>query len=275
MQDLFYITILAAFMGYTHPRQELSRQKPLGRVLSPPVLLSTTLQLAVIIVFQTASLRALYRVPWYTRSLGTPDLRTIVAPETTTIYLMGLAQFLILALVFNKGHPHRMPLWTNLGLTLALVCQLGFLIYSTFAVDAFTTKVQQLVGFGPPLGLPVSFRGVLVLIFVLNAGAALGAEALCQLILMAVGGLRSKYGWFGGKKQQQQYAFSSSGSELPLPPPIESMGSGVPLRTPHALDGSNGGAYAGSTGGQASRRGVNGAAAAATGAAPQHNTALL
>jgi cation-transporting ATPase 13A3/4/5 len=274
VQDLFYITILAAFMGYTHPRQELSRQKPLGRVMSLPVLLSTTLQLAVIIVFQTASLRALYRVPWYTRSLGTPDLRTIVAPETTTIYLMGLAQFIILALVFNKGYPHRMPLWTNLGLTLALICQLGFLVYSTFAVDAFTTKVQQLVGYGPPLGLPVSFRGVLVLIFVLNAAAALGAEALCQLILMAVDGLRTKYGWFGGRKKQQQYAYSSSDA-APLPPPIESMGSGVPLRTPHALDPSSGGAYAGSTGGQPSRLGMNGAAAAAAVAPPAHNTALL
>jgi hypothetical protein len=52
LQDLFYITILAALMGYTEPRKELARAKPVGRVLSLPLILSLLLQIAVIIVFQ-------------------------------------------------------------------------------------------------------------------------------------------------------------------------------------------------------------------------------
>lgn len=39
--------------------------------------------------------------------MGTPDLRTYVAPETTVIYLINLAQFITLGVVFNKGYPHR------------------------------------------------------------------------------------------------------------------------------------------------------------------------
>ncbi len=31
----------------------------------------------------------------------------MLSPETSTLYLVGLAQFIILALVFNKGYPHR------------------------------------------------------------------------------------------------------------------------------------------------------------------------
>lgn len=52
IQDLFYITILAALMGYTEPRKTLARAKPVGRVLSLPLILSLCLQIAVVIVFQ-------------------------------------------------------------------------------------------------------------------------------------------------------------------------------------------------------------------------------
>lgn len=38
---------------------------------------------------------------------------------------MALAQFVVLALVFNKGMPHRSPLWTNLWLVAVLVIQVG------------------------------------------------------------------------------------------------------------------------------------------------------
>jgi cation-transporting ATPase 13A3/4/5 len=60
-----------------------------------------------VIVLQLIALASLHRVPWYTPTTGTTDLRTYVAPETSVIYLTNLAQFVILAVVFNKGHPHR------------------------------------------------------------------------------------------------------------------------------------------------------------------------
>ncbi|WIA28629.1 hypothetical protein OEZ86_011166 [Tetradesmus obliquus] len=176
IQDLFYITILAALMGYTKPRKELARAKPVGRVLSLPLILSLLLQIAVVIVFQLIALRAMRRIPWYKSTIGTPDLRTYKAPETTVIYLINLAQFIILGVVFNKGYPHRQPLWTNVGMLVAMILQVMFLIYSLFSVDAFTTKVQTMVGRGPPDGLPTAFRAGLLLIMVVNAAVALLAE---------------------------------------------------------------------------------------------------
>lgn len=215
LQDLFYITILAALMGYTEPRKTLARDKPVGRVLSLPLILSLLLQIAVVVVFQVSmvacvtwyllaclllevflllhtqglpahallhmpfsnmsyccgllvsyaaahwgvllclqvfghssfavsciasptqcrqppkptpykhanrltgacavvvmlmqlvALGAMHRIPWYKPTVGTPDLRTYSAPETTVIYLVNLAQFVILGAVFNKGYPHR------------------------------------------------------------------------------------------------------------------------------------------------------------------------
>eukprot|EP00775_Hariotina_reticulata_P010483 gene10483-10642_t len=168
IQDLFYITILAALMGYTRPRKTLARAKPVNRVLSLPLIVSLLLQIAVVIVFQIVVLRSLHRIPWYKPTIGSPDLRTYQAPETTVIYLTNLAQFLILAAVFNKGYPHRQPLWTNWGLTTAMILQTLFFIYSLFSVDAFTTKVTNLVGKDPPDGLPDVFRAVLLAILVAN-----------------------------------------------------------------------------------------------------------
>jgi cation-transporting ATPase 13A3/4/5 len=203
LQDLFYITILAALMGYTRPRQDLAKTKPMPRVLSLPLVLSLILQIAVLVVFQIAALQSLHRVPWYTRTRGTPDLRTYVAPETTVIYLLGLAQFIILALVFNKGFPHRQPLWTNTGLLISLVLQIGFLVYQLFSVDAFTVKVVQLVGRDPNLGLPTDYRAFLLLIMVVNAASALLMELICGMLLLLIYKVKEKYGarLGGGRKE--------------------------------------------------------------------------
>jgi hypothetical protein len=153
VQDLLYITVLAALMGRTRPRRDgLAAEKPPGRVVSAPLLVATVAQLVVVAAFQIAALMLLRASPGFTPTKGTPDLKTIVAPETTVIYLASLAQFLVLALVFNRGKPHRQPLFTNLGMVLSLLAQTAFLLYSLFAVDAFTTKAMQLVpSRDPPL----------------------------------------------------------------------------------------------------------------------------
>lgn len=56
---------------------------------------------------------------------GTSDLMTVMSPENTITYLVALSQFIILALVFNNGHPHRSPLYTNWSLLGSLVVQVG------------------------------------------------------------------------------------------------------------------------------------------------------
>lgn len=60
-------------------------------------------------------------MPWYTPTVGTTDLRTYKAPETTVIYLTNLAQYVILAVVFNKGHPHRQVAPLLVGLVVVVL----------------------------------------------------------------------------------------------------------------------------------------------------------
>jgi cation-transporting ATPase 13A3/4/5 len=164
-------------MGSTRPRSKLSSVKPLPRVLSWPLMLSTLLQLLIVVAFQLIALAALRAQPGYVRTLGPPTVTQVVAPENTTVYLVSLAQFVILALVFNKGRPHRAPLLSNLGLVAALLAQAAFLLYSLFAGGGFNANVQQIVALDSVVA--PGFRALLLGLIVANLVVAYLAELLC------------------------------------------------------------------------------------------------
>ena len=52
-----------------------------------------------------------------------------------------LGQYIIMALVFNKGKPHRSELYTNFSLLSVLLAQAVFLLYSLFSDDWFNREV--------------------------------------------------------------------------------------------------------------------------------------
>lgn len=131
VQDLFFTTILASFMGLTHPRaHNLSKTRPLQRVMSLPLLTSIFLQITIVVVFQILSLLLLRLQPGYTRSKGSPELNIIMSPENTVTYIIALSQFIILAIVFNKGRPQE--LITNKLLVSALLLQTIWVLCSLF-----------------------------------------------------------------------------------------------------------------------------------------------
>jgi cation-transporting ATPase 13A2 len=202
IEDLFFTTVSASLMGFTRPRSRLSSVKPLPRVLSWPLMLSTLLQLLIVVAFQLIALAALRAQPGYVRTLGPPTVAQVVAPENSTIYLVSLAQFVILALVFNKGRPHRAPLGSNPGLVAALLAQGAWLLYSLFAGGGFNAKVQQLVGLDSVVG--PRFRALLLALVLANLVVAYLAELLCAGLQWGV--RRSKK---GARQREAQAAAES------------------------------------------------------------------
>lgn len=89
-------------MGYTAPRTALSTEKPIGRVLSTPVLLSTGAQVAVVMMFQLIGLAALRSRPGYQRSEGSRDIQEVASPENFVVYTLGLAQFMIVVRMYSN-----------------------------------------------------------------------------------------------------------------------------------------------------------------------------
>ncbi len=56
--------------------------------------------------------------------------------ENSVAFLMALGQFLIIAFVFNKGPPHRKPLYTNTGLLLGERGDAALACWATLSVGA-------------------------------------------------------------------------------------------------------------------------------------------
>lgn len=146
IQDLLFTTVLAGVMGFTGPAKKLNKQRPPARLMSLGIWLPVLAQFLIVAIFQLAALGLLRSQSWYTQFDPTPDgqenrdttcfTRTMVntprcsmSYENSTVFLLSLGQFLITALVFNKGPPHRLPLYTNVWLLMAIIVQTLFLVY--------------------------------------------------------------------------------------------------------------------------------------------------
>ncbi|GIL56505.1 hypothetical protein Vafri_11862 [Volvox africanus] len=190
IEDLFFTTVLAALMGMTAPRSGLSRRRPLPRVMSPPLMLSTVAQCGVVVVFQLASLWMLKAQPGYIRFRGDRDLHDTVAPENTVTYVVALAQYVVMAMVFNKGMPHRSPIWTNLALMTALLAQTGFVLYTLFVTDKFNLEVQDMVNKNGVVDM--QFRWKLLGLMVGMGAVAISVEYACMGLIKLMDWVRGR-----------------------------------------------------------------------------------
>ena len=100
--------------------------------------------------FQIVALGMLTSQPWYIRFDPGTDCfarSTANSPEcsrsweNSALFVMSLGQFLITALVFNKGPPHRCGLWTNPLLLVAMLVQTLFLFYVLFSSGGVVAEV--------------------------------------------------------------------------------------------------------------------------------------
>lgn len=151
IQDLLFTTVLAGVMGFTGPAKKLNKERPPARLMSLGIWMPVLAQFLTVAVFQLSALFLLKSQRWYTQFDPIPDddgggggggqentcftrsmvntPRCSMSYENSTVFLLSLGQFLITALVFNKGPPHRQPLYTNVWLLLAIVAQSLFLVY--------------------------------------------------------------------------------------------------------------------------------------------------
>jgi cation-transporting ATPase 13A2 len=109
-----------------------------------------------------------------------------VSWENSALFIMCLGQFLITAVVFNKGPPHRRPLWTNMYLLAAMAVQTVFVLWVLLSPGDPMTKV-----FAGTIPFPdVAFRLKLLALLGLNAAAAALADQLANYGFAALRGRR-------------------------------------------------------------------------------------
>ncbi|XP_063886478.1 polyamine-transporting ATPase 13A3-like isoform X4 [Scylla paramamosain] len=120
--DLFIVTVIAIFMGYTGPSEELVPQKPLGNLLGAANMFSILSQIFLVILFQVVAYFFLLQQLWFEPNKPPKDESDIlVCWEATVIFYVSSFQYLILCITYSPGKPFRKRLISNVWLTVALL----------------------------------------------------------------------------------------------------------------------------------------------------------
>lgn len=148
--DLFIITSIAFFFGRTGSYQgELSRTPPLTSLVSLAPILSLVFQVFVIIAVQAVAFISVQNQDWYlpmTEARNVTDLEfsPVAGYENYAVFSVSSFQYIILAFVFSKGPPYRMPFYSNYGLIISMLLLTVFCAYLVIYPADFLTSLFQL-----------------------------------------------------------------------------------------------------------------------------------
>ncbi|EGC37100.1 hypothetical protein DICPUDRAFT_97366 [Dictyostelium purpureum] len=167
-QDLWVIFPLVLFMGMTKPCNKLSIKRPSGRLLSGAIVGSLLVHIAVCIAFQTCIYFLVQTKKWYNADVI--DEENIFSYITTSLFIYGSFQYLIMLLTFSFGKPFLKPLYTNLFLFITYLIAFSTTILLLFVPTEAVWEFSQL------LIVPISWRFTMFGILVANLVANVTVE---------------------------------------------------------------------------------------------------
>ncbi|EFA85898.1 P-type ATPase [Heterostelium album PN500] len=108
-QDLWMIFPLVIFMGRTEPCSKLSVKRPSSRLISPAVIGSLFVHVALTAGFQSIIFVFVQKEKWYTPSSDDGIISYVV----TSLFLYGNFQYLIMCFIYSFGKPFLKLMYTN------------------------------------------------------------------------------------------------------------------------------------------------------------------
>uniref|UniRef100_A0A673BBF9 ATPase cation transporting 13A2 n=1 Tax=Sphaeramia orbicularis TaxID=375764 RepID=A0A673BBF9_9TELE len=112
--DLVLVTLLAIVMGRGGPSSALHPSRPPASLLALPVLGSLFIHTCVIVTGQVVALLLTTSQDWYVPLNATrPGEDNWPNPEDSSVFALSGFQYIIMAVVVTKGHPHKEPLYRN------------------------------------------------------------------------------------------------------------------------------------------------------------------
>uniref|UniRef100_A0A8C0C1Q9 Cation-transporting ATPase n=1 Tax=Buteo japonicus TaxID=224669 RepID=A0A8C0C1Q9_9AVES len=151
IQDVIITLLVCLTMSLTEAYPKLAPYRPPGQLISPPLLLSITLNVCFTIIMQTCGFLLVKQQPWYTVSPTSPGENgtssgaqsTVLSYEDTTLWPLSSINCIIVAFVFSKGKPFRKPIYTNYLFSVLLALQLAICLFLFFAdIDAVYSGMQ-------------------------------------------------------------------------------------------------------------------------------------
>ncbi|KAL6418480.1 hypothetical protein ACFW04_012062 [Cataglyphis niger] len=112
--DICLIVNFAFFFGKTHAyKKKLSKTKPMTSLIGFTPLLSLTIHMFVMIVFQVIAYHAVRQFSWFTAFVPNSNTIRYTCYENYSVYCVSIFQYITMAIIFSRGKPYRRPIYTN------------------------------------------------------------------------------------------------------------------------------------------------------------------
>lgn len=111
--DICLVVNFAFFFGKTHAyMKKLSKTPPRTSLLSFIPLLSLTVHMFMMTVFQAIAYHTVREFPWFTPFIPTSHTG-YTCYENYSVYCVSMFQYITLAIIFSRGKPYRRAIYTN------------------------------------------------------------------------------------------------------------------------------------------------------------------
>lgn len=198
--DIFLILNFASVFGktkaYTGP---LFKTPPMTSLMSFLPLASIIWQLCIIIAFQVGVFYLIQSYSWFKPFKYDPTQEHYRCYENYAVYCLSMFQYIILAVVFSKGHPYRKAIYTNTIFTLSLIATTIICIYITVYPSEWLQNLFE-------LKLPPQFDGRTVILFLAIANficSFFAENIIVDVFLKKLLLSRKRYLMINDKKQQE------------------------------------------------------------------------
>ncbi|KAH7047823.1 hypothetical protein BKA57DRAFT_463445 [Linnemannia elongata] len=175
--DLALILPIAVFMGRTEAFPVLSPKRPTANLVSKKVLTSLIGQIVIQGCFQATLFSIVRHQPWYKPPKYERGEKNIEGYENTSLFLLSIFQYLLVAIVFSVGPPYRKPMSSNRPFVFITA---GLVLMSASMV---LFPSEWLKSFMQLLDIPFSFKLFILLMAGLHLLIALGSERVVFPIL--------------------------------------------------------------------------------------------
>lgn len=147
--DICLIVNFAFFFGKTHAyKKKLSKTTPMTSLIGLTPLLSLTVHMSVMIVFQMIAYYVVRQFSWFTPFVPTSNTR-YTCYENYSLFCVSIFQYITMAIIFSRGKPYRRPIYTNSAFMFSIILLTLICAYITvYPADWIVNALQLIV---PPV----------------------------------------------------------------------------------------------------------------------------
>ncbi|CEH14397.1 ca-transporting atpase [Ceraceosorus bombacis] len=125
--DVLIVLPIAIGMANNRPAPQLSRKRPPSRLMSRRVVLSLLSQMVLLILAQATVYLLLHRQhDFYEAPILDPENLELSDQDNTILFKTSTFTYIIAAIIYSWGPPHRQHVWKNWFLSLAIVTITAF-----------------------------------------------------------------------------------------------------------------------------------------------------